>query len=157
MLVLQVVLDINFGVFLQRLGRMEVAGSFTPIDGNLWISEHVNNPHGIPIGSCTIRQKTFKVRLDDSMPGHDVVEVMPENNLSIIVLGLEVAASDGHDALVGSVVYVAGHGDPLGDTFDMVGHDPSTLEIPTRLHVLNQVDPTTRADVATLASSPLLI
>ena len=34
-------------------------------------------------------------------------------NLSILVLGLEVVASDGHDALVGSVVYVASHGGPL--------------------------------------------
>ena len=33
MLVLQVVFDVDFGVFLQRLGPMEVAGSFTSIDG----------------------------------------------------------------------------------------------------------------------------
>ena len=29
----------------------------------------------------------------------------------------------------------------------MVGHDPSVLKIPARLHALNQVDPTTRADL----------
>ena len=150
MLVLQVVLDIEFGVFLQRLGPMEVAGSLTPIDGNLWISGPVDNPDGIPIGLGTVRHEAFEVGLGDSMASHDVVEVMPEKNLSILVLGLEVAASDGHDALVGSVVYVAGHGGPLGDAFDMVGHDPSMLEIPARLHALNQVDPTTRADLGHL-------
>jgi hypothetical protein len=42
---------------------------------------------------------------------------------------------------------VAGHGGPLGDAFDMVGHDPSMLEIPARLHTLNQVDPNTMADL----------
>jgi hypothetical protein len=47
--------------------------------------------------------------------------------LSILVFRLEVAASDGHDALVGSVLYVTGHGGPFGDTFDMVGHDLSML------------------------------
>jgi hypothetical protein len=64
--------------------------------------------------------------------------------LSTLILGLEVAASNGHDMLVGSVVYVAGHGGLLGDTFDMVGHDPSMLGIHARLHALNQVDSTTR-------------
>ena len=79
-----------------------------------------------------------------------------KKNLSILVLGLEVAASDGHDALVGTVVYVAGHGGPLGDAFDMVGHDPSMLEIPTKLHSLNQVDPTTRADRGHLENENLV-
>jgi hypothetical protein len=77
------------------------------------------------------------------MPSHDVVEVMPKKNLSIIVLELEVAANDGYNALVGFVVYVAGHGGPLGDTFDMVGYDPNMLEILARLHALNQVNTTT--------------
>ena len=70
-----------------------------------------------------------------------------KKHLSILVLGLEVAASDGHDMLVGSVVYVAGHGGPFGDAFDMVEHDPSMLEILAMLHALNQDDPTTKADL----------
>ena len=135
-LVLQVMLDIELGVFLQRLGPMEVAGSLTPTNGNLWVSGPVSNPHGIPIGLGTVCHEAFEVGLGDSMAGHDVVEVMPEKNLSILVLGLKVAASDGHDALVGTVVYVAGHGGPLGNAFDMVRHDSSMLEIPTRLHAL---------------------
>ena len=81
------------------------------------------------------------------MASHDVVEFMPKKHLSILILGLEVAASDGHDALVGSVVYVAGHGGPFGDVFDMLGHDPSMLEIPTKLHAPNQVNPTTGANL----------
>jgi hypothetical protein len=44
-LVLQVVFDIEFGVFLQRLGPMEVVGSLAPINGNLWILRPVDNPH----------------------------------------------------------------------------------------------------------------
>ena len=80
-------------------------------------------------------------------PSHDVVEVVLEKHLSILVLGLEIATSDGHDALVGSVVYVAGRGGPLGDAFDMVGHDPSMLEIPARSHTLNRVHPTTTASL----------
>jgi hypothetical protein len=87
-LVLQVVLDKELGMFLQRLGPMEVAGSFTSIDENLWISVPINNPHGIPIGFCIVRHEAFKVRFGDCMAGHDVVEVM-----LVLVLGLEVATS----------------------------------------------------------------
>ena len=139
---LQVVFDIEFGVFLQRLGPMEVESSLTPIDRNLWVSGLVNNPDGILIGLSTVGHEAFEVRLGNTMAGHDVVEVMSEKHLSILILGLEVAASDGHDALVGSIIYVAGHGGPFGDALDMVGHDPSVLEIPARLHALNQVDST---------------
>ena len=78
------------------------------------------------------------------------VEVMSKKHLSILVLGLEVAASDCHDALVRPITYVAGHGGPLGDTLDMVGHDPSMHEIHAMLHAPNQVDPTARADLGHL-------
>ena len=63
---------------------------------------------------------------------------------------MEVAASDGYDALVGPVVYVASHGGPLGHALDMVGHDPSMLEILTRLHAPNQVNPTAGANLGHL-------
>jgi hypothetical protein len=149
-LVLQVVFDIELGVFLQRLGPMEVACSLASIHENLRISRPVDNPHGIPIGLRTVSHKSFEVKLGNSMPSHDVVKVVPEKHLSILVLRLEVTASDGHDALVGSVVNVTCHGDPLGDAFDMVGHDPSMLKISARLHALNQVDPTTGADLGHL-------
>jgi hypothetical protein len=43
--VLQVVLHIEFGVFLQRLAPMEVASFLTPIDGNLRNSRPVDNPN----------------------------------------------------------------------------------------------------------------
>jgi hypothetical protein len=149
-------LDIEFGVFLQRQGPMEVASFLTPIDENLWIFRPVDNSHGIPSGLRIVRHEAFEVRLGNSMVSHDVIEVMLEKHLSILVLGLEVATSDGHDTLVGSVVYVAGHGGALGDAFDMVGHDPSMLEIPARLHALNQVNPTIRADLKHLENENLV-
>ena len=65
------------------------------------------------------------------------VEVVPEKHLSNFVLGLKIAASDGYDALVGFVMYVAGHGGPLGNSFDMVGHDPSMIEIITKADLLH--------------------
>jgi hypothetical protein len=141
------VLDIEFGMFLQRLGPMKVTGSLASIDENLRISRPIDNHDNIPIGLRTVSHESFEVRLGNSMPSHNVVEVVPEQHLSILVLRLEVAASDGYDALVGSVINVAGHGDPLCVAFDMVGHDPSMLEITARLHAFNQVEPTTRANL----------
>ena len=84
-----------------------------------------------------MRHESFEVRLGDSMPSHDMVEVVSEQHLSILVLRLEVTASDSYDALVGSIVNVAGHGGPLSDAFDMVGHDPNMLKIFAMLHALN--------------------
>jgi hypothetical protein len=75
-LVLHVIFDIEFGVFLQILGPMEVANSLTPIDGNLRISRPIDNPHGIPIGLRIVCHKAFEVRLGDAIASHDVVEVM---------------------------------------------------------------------------------
>ena len=79
-------------------------------------------------------------RMGDFMASHDVVEVMPEKTFSILAFGLEVAANNCHDALVGFVVYVAGHGGSFGDTFDIIGHDPSMLEIPPGCMHLTKAD-----------------
>jgi hypothetical protein len=64
---------------------MEVAGFLASIDGNLRISRPVDNPDGIPIGLRTVSHESFEVGLGNSMPSHDVVEVVPEQHLSILV------------------------------------------------------------------------
>lgn len=89
---------------------MEVRGILAPFAGNFRISRSVDNTHGIPIGLRIICHESFKMRLGISMPSHDVVEVVLEKHLSILVLRLEVAASDGHIARVPSVIYMASHG-----------------------------------------------
>jgi hypothetical protein len=147
MLVLQIMFDIQFGVFFQYLGPMEVASSLMPLDRNLKISRAVDNPYDYPFGLRTIRHEAIEMWLWDSMPNYDMVEVMSKKHLSIFVLKLEVTASNGHDVLVCPVVYVASHGGPLGHSLDMVRHDPNMLEIPTRLHAPNQINPTIGANL----------
>lgn len=58
-----------------------------------------------------------------------------------------IAVSNGFNALVGYVVYVAGQGNPPDNAFDMVGHDPNMLKIPAMLHARNQVHPNIWADL----------
>ena len=64
MLVLKIVLDIEFGVFFQGLGPMEVAGFLAPLDWNLGISRAIYDPRGVPIGLCTIYHITLEVRYE---------------------------------------------------------------------------------------------
>lgn len=75
------------------------------------------------------------------MLSHDMIGIMPKKHLSILVFGLVVVVNDGHDTLIRFVIYMAGHGGPLSDTYDMVRHDPIMRNIPTRLHAPTQVDP----------------
>jgi hypothetical protein len=70
-------LDIELGVFFQRLDPMEVAGSLASIDGHLRIFRPVDNPDDILIGLRTVSHEYFEVRLGNSMSSHDVVEVVP--------------------------------------------------------------------------------
>ena len=73
-MVLQVVLDIEFGVFFQKLGPMELRRSLA----NLWIFGPIDNFDGIPIGLRIVFHESFEVRVENSMPSHDVVEVVLE-------------------------------------------------------------------------------
>ena len=93
-LVLQVVFDIEFGVFLQRLGPMEVADSLRPLMGTFGLTKTLKNADNIPIGLRTVCHETFEMKLENFMPSHDVFEVVLEKHLSILVLILKIAASD---------------------------------------------------------------
>jgi hypothetical protein len=64
------------------------------LDGNLGISGAIDDPYGVPNGLYTVRHEAFEVGFGDSIPIHDVVEVMLEKHLSILVFGLEAATSD---------------------------------------------------------------
>ena len=106
---------------------MEIARSLAAFHGYLWVSGSVDDAHNVPIGLRTISHETFELRLVYSMPTHDMVKVLPENELSIFVLRLEITASNGEYTLVRGVVHVAGHGGPIGNSFDMVEHHPGVL------------------------------
>ena len=86
-LVLQLVLDIEFGVFFQGQGLMKVAGFLVPFNWNLGIFGVVNDPRDVPIGLCIVCHEAFEMWLQGSTPSHDVVEVMLEKHLSIHVFG----------------------------------------------------------------------
>jgi hypothetical protein len=59
-LVLQVVLDIEFGVFFQRLGPMEVIGFFVPLDWNLGIFRAIDDPYTFQLACALSAMKPLK-------------------------------------------------------------------------------------------------
>ena len=137
MLVLEVMLDVLFGVLFQRLGPMEIAHPLTAGDRNLGITATVDNPNRIPVCLSAVGHKSLELRSRNFMPSHDMIEILPEDDLCIFVLRLEVTACNGHDTLICRVIHMTGHGGLIGNTFDMVEHDPSKLKISARLHLYN--------------------
>lgn len=138
-LVLQIVFGMKFGVFFQGTSLMEITPSLTAFNQNIGISRTIDDPHGILFGLRIICQKTSERWFWDSMPNHDVVEVMVYVQFNILVHILEVMANVIHDTMICFIVYVATHGGPLGDAFDMIGHDPNMLEIqPSQPHYQGQ-------------------
>jgi hypothetical protein len=135
---------------------MEKAGPLAALHYNLGIPGPVDDTHGVPVGLRTIGHESFKIRLWDSVSGHDVVEVVPKEHLGIFILQLEVTAGNRHDALIGGVIDMGGHGGPTCDSLDMVGHDPCSLEITAGLHTMNQVDTTPGANFGHLENEDLV-
>src|SRR5665213_708460 len=92
----------------------------------------------------------------DTVSGHDVVEVLPEENLGILILRLEIATGNGHDPLISTIVHMSGHGGPAFDPLDMIGHHPSILKVPTRLHPPNQIHSTSWTNLRHLEDENLV-
>jgi len=145
-LVLQIMLDIGFSVLDKRLRPVEEASPFAASDFDSGVPGAVDNANGIPVCLSTVRHEALEVWVGNLVAGHDLVEITPKEDLSILIFGLEVTTCNSHDTLVCTVIDVAGHGGPLGDTFDVVGHHPSILKIPSGLHAANKVDATPRAN-----------
>ena len=69
---------------------MEVTSPFAAFHGDCRVSRAVNDAHSVPVGLSTVSHKSLELRLRYSMPSHDVVEVLPEDELSFSVLRLEI-------------------------------------------------------------------
>ena len=103
---------------------MEVACPLTLFNQNLGIACAANNLHSIPIGLNSIHHGSLEVWLWDFVSRNDMVEVLLKNYLSFLIM-LEVAASNGHNALVRPIVDVTCHCGPTCDLLEIIGHDPS--------------------------------
>jgi hypothetical protein len=143
-------------MFFERLFPMKKTSALTTLHGNFGISRTIHNANSVPIGLGTVGHEAYKVWMWDTVAGHDVVEVLPEENLGILILRLEITAGNGHDPLKSSIVHMSGHSGPPFDPFDVIGHHPRILEVPTRLHPTNQIHTTSRTNLGHLEDEHLV-
>ena len=68
------------------------------------------------------------------MPSHDVIEILPEDNLYALVVELKITACNGHDMLICSIINMSSHCGPIGNMFDVIKHDLGIIKISTGLH-----------------------
>ena len=134
MLVLEVVLNELFGVLLKGLAPMKITRSFTTKHGNLGITATVENLNRIPVGLGAISHETLELWQWYSMSSHGVIEILLEDNLCVLVLGLKITACNGHDTLICSIINMTSHCSPIGNTFDVIKYDLGMLKISAGLH-----------------------
>ena len=81
MLVLEVVLNVLFGVLLKDLAPMKIDYLLTTKHGNLGITTIVDDSNRIPFGLGAISHETLELWQWYTMLSHDVVEILLEDNL----------------------------------------------------------------------------
>jgi hypothetical protein len=85
-LVLEVGTDIGFRMLFKGLGPMEEARPLLVLHGNCGITIAVNHPDSIPICLSTIRHESLELRLWNSVPCHDIIQVLSEYHLRSSIL-----------------------------------------------------------------------
>jgi hypothetical protein len=80
-LVLEAGTDIDFRMFLKRLGPMEEACPLLVLHGNCGITTDLNHPDSIPSCLSTIRHESLELGLRNTMPRHDIIEILPKYHL----------------------------------------------------------------------------
>ena len=137
MLVLEVVLNVLLGVLLQRLAPMEIESALSARHRDLGITATINNPDCIPIGLSAISHESLELQRWYTMPCHNMVEILPKDNLHVLVLGLKITPCNGHDTLICCIINMTSHSDPISNTFDMIRYYSGMLKISAWLHPPN--------------------
>jgi hypothetical protein len=70
----------------------EKTSALTTLHWSFGISRTIQNTNSVPIGLGTVRHEANKVWMWDTVAGHHVVEVLPEENLDILILRLKITA-----------------------------------------------------------------
>jgi hypothetical protein len=85
-LVLEVGTDIGFRMLFKGLGPMEEARPFLVLHGNCGVTAAVNQPDSIPVCLSTIRHESLEFGLRNTVPCHDIIQVLLEYHLRSSIL-----------------------------------------------------------------------
>jgi hypothetical protein len=85
-LVLEVSTDIRFRMLFKGLDPMEEARPLLVLHGNRGITTTVYHPDSIPVRLSTVRHESLELGLKNTMPCHNIIEVLPKYHLSNNIL-----------------------------------------------------------------------
>jgi hypothetical protein len=123
-------------------GYLEQASLLLVNHLHIVISRTVHNTNNIPIGLCIICHEPFEIRVYKTKLEHHFVLFCPHDTLSFCGFKLHVTNCNGEHFVVHQVINMTSHGGPFLNTFDMIKHQPTILQITTRLHAPHQINPT---------------
>jgi hypothetical protein len=121
---------------------MEQASSFLVNHLHRNISKTIHDMNNIPIGMCIIHHEPFEIGVCKTKPKHHLVQFCPHDTLKFCEFILHVINCNGEHFAIHRVVNTTSHGGPFLNTHDMIKHQPTILQITTRLHALHQINPT---------------
>jgi hypothetical protein len=85
-LVLEVGTDIRFRMLFKRLGPMEEASPLLVLHGDRGITVAIYHPNSIPVRLSTIRHESFELGLRNTVPSHNIIQVLPKYHLRSSIL-----------------------------------------------------------------------
>jgi hypothetical protein len=85
-LVLEVGTDIRFRMLFKGLAPMEEARPLLVLHGNRGVTTAVYHPDNIPVHLSTVRHESLELGLRNTMPCHNIIEVLPKYHLSSSIL-----------------------------------------------------------------------
>jgi hypothetical protein len=83
-LVLEVGTDIGFHMLFKGLGLVEEARPLLVLHGNRGVTTAVYYPQSIPVCLSTVRHESFELGLRDTVPCHDIIQVLPEDIIQVL-------------------------------------------------------------------------
>jgi hypothetical protein len=85
-LVLEVGTNIAFRMLFKGLGPIEEACPLWVLHGNRGITIVVNHPDSILVCLSTIRHESLELGLRNTVPCHEIIEILPKYHLSSSIL-----------------------------------------------------------------------
>jgi hypothetical protein len=85
-LVLEVGTDIGFRMLFKGLGLMEETRPLLVLHRNRGVTTAVNHLDSIPVCLSTIRHESLELGRRNTMPCHDIIQVLLEYHLSSSIL-----------------------------------------------------------------------
>jgi hypothetical protein len=85
-LVFEVSTDIRFRMLFKGLGPMEKSRPFLVFHGNRGVTTAVYHPNSILVRLSTVCHESFELGLRNTVPCHNIIEVLPKYHLSSSIL-----------------------------------------------------------------------